>query len=144
MKKIIFTAIAASLLTSASYAYPVSNYQQAVRIISNGKPITFVVNFDKCQIVNNHNGKLTGTTVVRMADITTIRSNQISATVTVPTGTVPDVPELGTVYQTSTWTFDNTNHFNATLSVLNPVTYANVIPPTQITCDLGVGVSIFA
>lgn len=144
MKKLVLAITVTLLAANTCYAEKISSYQEAVKVLTRGDKITLVVNFDKCTIDNNHNGKLTGISVLHLPDITVIRNDQISARVVIPTGDVPELPQFGNVYQTSTWSFDSKNHFNAVLHVQDPVSYTDRIPPTYIACDLGVGVTAYS
>ncbi len=144
MKNTLLAVTIATLTANVCYADKINSYQDAVKALTRGDKLTLVVNFDKCTIDNNHNGKLTGISVLRLPEVTIIRNDQISARVVIPTGDVPELPEFGDVYQTSSWTFDKKNHFSAVLRVQDPVSYADKIPPTNIACDLGTGVSVYS
>lgn len=134
----------AMLLMNVSYAGKLSGYKETVDALSKGKKITLVVNFDKCQIINNHSGKLTGLSIIRLPEVVVVRNDTISARVVIPTGDVAEFPELGNVYQTSSCEFDKNNQLHGVLHVLDPVTYQDKIPPTDILCQIGTGFNVYS
>ncbi len=143
MKKILTCLAATMLMINVGHAAKVNGYPEAVDLLSKGKRITIVVDFDKCDITNNHGGKLTGLSILKLPEIVLIRNGQISGREVIPTGDVPEFPELGNIYQTSSFTFDSQNQFHAVIHVQDPITYADKLAPTDINCRLGKGFTVY-
>lgn len=145
MKKLVFGIVSACCIVQTCYAVKLKSYQEAVDLLSEGKNVTLVINFDKCTTSDNHDGKkLSGLSVLRLPTVTLIQHGKIIIREVIPTGKIGAFPDLGNVYQTATVIMNQNNQLDATLQVLDPVTYKEVLAPTEIACDLNKGFNLYS
>lgn len=147
MKNLISSVIFASLMTAGitlggtAYANKVSDYNAAVALLSKGKSLKAIVNFDQCQ--STPANMLKGMAIVRLPDVVYIRDNKIIVKQDISIGDSEFFPELGNFKQSIKVTITSDNQMLATLRVLDPIQYTDKLPPINVHCTFGQGFDLY-
>lgn len=139
MKKI---ALLSLFLINTSYAVELTSYQDAVDALNNGKRITYVVDWDRCKIsipdVKPNFSSNYSPSAFNIAKNGVIQSRDMTYS-----HDIKGLPQLGPVNQAYDYRFTKNNELHVINRFLDPVTYAEKMPPVEVTCQLGEGFKVY-
>jgi|GEM_PF-4130091 len=140
MKKTVLLSL---LLVNTVYAAELTSYQEAVDAVNNGKHLTYVMDWDRCQ-TNVPDVKPNLSSSYSPASVNIYKDSYIGARGVSYSHEVKVLPQLGSVNQAYEYRFDKNNVLHVINHFLDPVTYKAKMPAMEATCQLGDGFKVYA
>lgn len=134
--------LASSLLAGQVYAAQLNSYNEVDAALSQGKQITFVVDFDKC-LQSNKPARFSHRASWKPLGVL-IHDGVIQARGATYSDEIKSMPGMNKTLQAYDYRFDKNNVLRVTSRFLDSVTHEEKAPPAKLTCQLGVGVKIFS
>jgi hypothetical protein len=139
MKKL---ALFSLLLINTCYADQLTSYQHAVDALSNGKHLTYFVDWDLCKL--NVPIKPNFLSSFSPDGINIDKSGFIQSKGVRYSHEIKLLPQLGPTNQAYVYTFTKDNELHVINRFLDPITFAEKMKPLEATCKLGEGFKVFA
>ena len=137
MKKLVITAL--FLCSSAVYADELSTFSQVANSVAEGRPISFVINFEKCS--SSQTPPFQGIASVRPNAVLVVGNSKITASDRHFTRDEPNV-RGAPVFSYSKYTIKDDGATIVKFTIMNALNY-EVLNSYQINCELGAGFKVF-
>lgn len=130
-------------ITNIAVAAQLSSYQDVVDAINDGKTVKVVADWDACQ-VNVPDVKPNFISSYTFENPNIEKAGFVQSWGTRFTYEIKSIPQLGSVKQSYVYTINQDGSLAVINRFLDPVTYAEKMPPVKAICQLNVGYKVFA